>query len=233
MTPSQARQLLGLKASADQAAIDQAYRTAVKAAHPDREGGDVEQLRLVIEAHRLLKSFTPEPFNFAVAPRPGPARTQAPAQHMALQISVREAMFGGSRRLALQGGLTVDVALPAGLRTGELLKLARAADGEDLMLRISVAAEAGVSVQGGDLRLEVDTSAERIGPSGCLEIHTPRGYRAIFVSEAMREGDMIRFRGQGLPARGRHPAGDLIICLNLRGASGWGLLRRFSPRRAA
>lgn len=234
MTPTQARQLLGLKAGADEAAIDQAYRVAVKAAHPDRDGGDVERLRLVIEAHRLLKSVTPEPINFAIAPRPNPMRAmQTPAQHLALQISVREAMFGGSRRLVLDGGRAVDVMLPAGLRTGESLRLAGAAAGEALMLRITVQEEKGLSVQGGDLRLEIDAGDAGPGDNGCVVALTPRGPRAFYVSEALRQGGMIRLRGEGLPARGSHPAGDLILSVSRREGLGRALLRRFTPRWAA
>ena len=67
LSAAKARQLLNLAADADAAGLAQAYRSAVKAAHPDRPGGDAERLRQVIEAHRLLKTLADSPLSFAPA----------------------------------------------------------------------------------------------------------------------------------------------------------------------
>jgi curved DNA-binding protein len=55
--------------------------------------------------------------------------------------------------------------------------------------------------------------------------------------ETLGEGAKVRLKGEGLPARGRHPAGDLILKLKLDPAgeepASRQLLRRFSARWAA
>jgi hypothetical protein len=64
----EALDLLGLPAAADGETLRRAFNAAVKAAHPDRPGGDHERLRLVIEAYRLLQ-LRPPAANAAPAPQ--------------------------------------------------------------------------------------------------------------------------------------------------------------------
>ena len=237
MSAGQARELLGLPSDADAAALGRAYRTAVKAVHPDLGGGDPERLRQVIEAHRLLKSlretrvvFTPAPQNPAAGP-----------QMLPVKVTLEEAVKGGRRRLALPDGRTLEVRLPKGLRTGDVLRVRRA-KGEDLLVHISLQPEPGVTVRGGDLWLEVTAPVGQVKAGARLELDTPRGRRALIAPDGVAEGKPIRLKGQGLPARGGHPAGDLILKLRLDGSAqeptlaeptAKSLLRRFSARWAA
>ena len=245
MTAGQARQLLDVAPGADDAAVDRAYRLAVKAAHPDREGGDAERLRRVIEAHRLLKAlaevrinFTPATTRPAASAAPPKAEPKPAPRSMRLQISVNEAMFGGERRIEIDGGGRLDVRLPAGLRAGESLRLAGAAgDGVDVMLRINVAVEPGLHVQGGDIWLDTSAPPHELETGTRLEIDTPRGRRA-FAAPALSDCiALVRLKGEGLPARGRHGPGDLIVRVTLDDSSDESvsrrLLKRFSARWAA
>jgi curved DNA-binding protein len=69
----EALDLLGLPPAADGETLRRAFNAAVKAAHPDRPGGDHERLRLVIEAYRLLQTRPP-------ASNPPPVRPAARAE---------------------------------------------------------------------------------------------------------------------------------------------------------
>ena len=236
MTAGQARELLGLAPGAGADDLARAYRTAVKAVHPDLGGGDPERLRQVIEAHKLLKSMGDSGVAFT------PTTVDAPAvQSLSVRISLKEALLGGRRRLALPEGRTVEVRLPKGLRAGEMLRLKpTAAGGDDLMVTILYLDEAGVTVKGDDLWLEV-SAAGQVKPGARLELDTPRGRRAVTAPKDWSEGRPIRLKGQGLPSRGRHKAGDLILKLNPGAAAdapareprSRKLLRRFSARWAA
>jgi curved DNA-binding protein len=232
MSAGQARELLGLEPGAGGEAVDQAYRMAVKSSHPDRDGGDAERLRQVIEAHRLLKSMLAAPVAFSLVRKPAEPKPAAPRR---LEISVLEALYGGACEVELDEGRRLNVQLPPGLRTGDVLRLARADDGDDLLLRIAVGNEAGLTVRGGDLWVETEIDAEAIQDGGCLEVVTPRG-RRMFPAPSVTEDSgmvMVRFKGDGLPARGPHGAGDLVIALTVREARSRALLRRFSARWAA
>jgi curved DNA-binding protein len=73
----EALDLLGLPPAADGETLRRAFNAAVKAAHPDRPGGDHERLRLVIEAYRLLQTRPPAPGPPQVRPA---ARAETPAE---------------------------------------------------------------------------------------------------------------------------------------------------------
>ena len=233
MTAGQARKLLGLPSGADADTVSRAFRTAVKSAHPDH-GGDPERLRRVIEAHRVLKSLVEA--KLAFAPTAAPPRPAAP-RAMPLQISVTEALFGGRRRVELRGR-GVDVHLPEGLRAGDSVRLANAeGEGSDVLLRITIASESGLGVHGHDVWLDVEVARPRLREGARLEVDTPRGRRSVVAPETLGEGARVRLKGEGLPARERHPAGDLILRLKLDPAAEESasrrLLRRFSARWAA
>jgi curved DNA-binding protein len=236
MTAGQARMLLDLPAGADAEAVSRAFRSAVKSAHPDL-GGDPERLRRVIEAHRVLKSLAEAKLAFTPATAHTPTTPTVSARAIPLQITVAEALLGGRRRVELQGR-GVDVHLPEGLRAGDSVRLANAeGDGADVLLRISIAAESGLSVHGHDVWLVVEVSRPRLREGARLEVQTPRGRRSIVAPETLGDGAKVRLKGEGLPARERHPAGDLILRLKLDPAAeepvSRRLLRRFSARWAA
>ncbi len=234
MSASKARELLALVPGANAAALARAYRSAVKAAHPDRDGGDAERLRRVIEAHRLLKGLSESSLMFAPVKR----RAEARKTQLMLRISVCEALFGGERRVEFDGGRKVDVQLPAGLRSSDVLRLAgMGAGGLDVLLRIVIDAQDGLSVRGHDLWVELTVEPRQLRSGERLELATPRGPRAFLAPRNAERGAVVRIRGEGLPARDRRPAGDMIVTLKAAQAddesAARGMLRRFSARWAA
>ncbi len=190
----------------------------------------------MIEAHRLLKSAPQSAMVFA------PARqTTADPRTLILTITLEEAVKGGCRRLTLPGGRKTDLRLPKGLRPGEVLRLRRK-DAGDLLVQILFRPAPGVSVRGDDLWLEVTAPTREVRAGARLELDTPHGRRVLIAPEGAAEGKPIRLKGEGLPARGRHLAGDLILKLRLEPPASdalseeslsKGLLRRFSARWAA
>lgn len=241
MTPKRAREVLKAPADADPAALARAFRAAVKACHPDREGGDAERLRLVIDAHRLLQRLheaRQEELRPKSAPQPRPApeaRPQPTLEH--LDISVGEALFGGERRVKLASGRLLDVRLPPGLRSGETLRLAGAAGGEDMHLKICVTGETNLSVRGDDLWLKISAPLKQIDEGARLEVDTPRGRRAVWLSRKAGIKRLMRLPGEGLPARGAHARGDLFLRIEPEEAPAesiaQSMLRRFAATWAA
>ncbi len=249
MTAGQARQLLGLPLGASAEALTRAYRVAVKAVHPDN-GGDGERLRQVVEAHRVLQTLAQARLAFALtrrrpaaeaAPRsaPEPANVR-PAQpvRLRLQISIAEAVLGGTRRVEAAAGRQLELTLPAGLGPGEVLRLRGAGGaGLDVLVTIGVAVEPGLQLRGRSLWLELAAPKAALKGGERVEIETPRGRRAFLVPKAAEGGGVVRLKGEGLPARGAHPAGDLIVRLTPEAEGDTRLsrrlLRRFSARWAA
>jgi len=238
MTAAEARRILGLEAGADAGAVGRAYRLAVKDAHPDH-GGDAERLGRVLEAHKLLVKLAKVRTVFAAArttaaPPPPP---RPPPRILRLSIDLAEAIFGGQRPVEAAPGRRLQVRLPAGVRSGEQLRLKGAGDdGSDVLVRVDLRLEPGVSLKGQDIWLEVSAPARRLREGQKLEVDTPRGRRAFAAPKTIEEEALVRLKGEGLPARGRHPQGDLILRLKLAPEPRPGareLLKRFSARWAA
>ncbi|MGZ8362266.1 MAG: DnaJ C-terminal domain-containing protein [Caulobacteraceae bacterium] len=205
MTPQTARKVLNAPQDANIETLSRIFREAVKQHHPD-SGGDAERLREAIEAHRVLKSLAACRLN--LGPSMWPAREAKPRPHR-IEISVLEAIHGGERRVKIEGR-AIDVTLPPGMRAGETLRLTGAGrGGSDIFLKIGVANQPGLVVRGDDIWVE----ARAVLPAGGgrVEIDTPRGRRAIWLSHKVGSRKLTRLAGEGLPARGSRKAGDLFV----------------------
>lgn len=214
MTEREARALLGLPRAFARDELTAAFRAAVKASRPDQPGGDAERFRRVIEAYRLLQRAGAE------RPLPAPPRTRArPAPRPAgpldeLVISPREALGGLARAVRLPSGRRLGLRLPAGLRTGETVRLrGQAKGGEDLLLRVRVEAERGLAVIGDDLWMTWPVDPRLLETGGRAEIETPHGPRRVWVPRGLPRPPRLRLKGLGLPAREGRPQGHLFVTL--------------------
>lgn len=219
LTHEDALDLLGLDASASPKAVKAAFRTAVKAARPDRVGGDAERFRRVIEAYKVLQ---------AQAPR---ASARPPAEPE-FEISVDEAFQGVARAVTLEGVGTLGVRLPVGMRTGDLVMLP-AIGRAPLGRRIRIVSEPGRAVVGDDLWLTVAADPRLIEDGGRLQVETPYGARFVWTPKGMPGSAMLKVRDCGLPARDGHPQGHAFVKLTPDPARAEGPARTLLHRFAA
>jgi curved DNA-binding protein len=215
MTTADALRILGVSGDADADALRTAFRTAAKRAHPDQNGGDGEQVRLIIEAYRLL--------------RPTGPRHRTPRR---LVIDPGEAMLGGWRPFALADGRTLSVRLPPGLRDGEVLSV------EGQPVTVSIVGADGQGVLGDHLCITAEIPASVAVLGGRLVVKTPDGPQSIWVSADEGGRGLAHVHGLGLPARGRYAQGDLYVRLTTIAAPvaespAEAKLRRFSAEWAA
>ncbi|MDQ8028454.1 MAG: DnaJ C-terminal domain-containing protein [Brevundimonas sp.] len=196
--------LLGLTGPAEGQALTAAFRAAVKAARPDQDGGDEARFRKVIAAWRLVQAQS------AAAALEAPAK--APAPPATIIITPADALNGGAVPIEV-GGKALKVHAPAGLRSGEHLRLkGGAADGADLYLPVLIRAANGLSVIGDDLYMDWPVPHRLIEDGGRLEIETHAGTRSAWIV-ADQEPLRLRLKGLGLPARGSRPQGHLFVTL--------------------
>lgn len=198
--------VLGLHGPTDQAAVVRAFRLAVKSARPDQPGGDAERFRRVIAAYRLIQSRGGVRAALT-APR------QRPIALPVVGLTPRQALDGGVAEVRL-GTRALRVRVPAGMRTGEHLRLRGASEeGSDLHLPILIRSGEGLTVLGDDLHMTWDTSRRLLSDGGRIEIETHAGLQAAWVTAGLAEPVRLRLRGLGLPARGRHRQGHLFVHL--------------------
>lgn len=213
-----ARALLGVAPDADEHALRKAFRTAAKLAHPDRPGGDAARFRAVLDAYHTL--------------RDAPAAALAHSEiHLApVTISPALALSGGAVE-AWALGRQLRLTLPPGMRDGDKVRAGSA------MFRICISADDDLRVRGDDLWMNCTVEQEILDLGGRVSIETPLGRRIVWVTERAGQRGLVRIAGQGLPARGNHPKGDLFLRLEpaakAEESAARALLRRFAAAWAA
>lgn len=209
LTLEHAYPLLGLTGPVDEATLRAAFRKAVKAARPDLAGGDADLFRRVIAAMRIIQANVPA-YPAISAPGPeAPALTPQPA----IALSPLQAIAGASVVIHL-GGRSLQVKVPAGMRTGEHIRLRKAAsDGSDLHLPVLIKVADGLTVIGDDIYMGWPVGRRTVSDGGRLEIETHAGPRSAWITPGLEAPIRIRLRDLGLPARAGRPAGHLFVTL--------------------
>ena len=202
---SEAYALLGLTGPTDAERLGAAFRAAAKAARPD-QGGDPVRFRQVIAAFRLLQAQGP------VRPALSGPKVR-PAAPPIVVIDPLRALRGGVGEVRI-GGRRLRIAIPAGLRSGDHLRLKDgSATGADLYLPVLIRADEGLICVGDDLYMTWPTAPRLLADGGRLEIETHAGPRSAWVVGGLTDPVRLRLRGLGLPARGPRPAGHLFVTL--------------------
>ncbi|WP_396592800.1 DnaJ C-terminal domain-containing protein [Brevundimonas sp. R86498] len=205
-TLSEAFAVLGLHGPTDQEAVTRAFRLAVKTARPDTPGGDAERFRRVIAAYRLIQSTGERPAALA-------APVQPSATLPVVGLTPQQAIVGGRVEVRI-GGRTLRIVAPAGMRTGEHLRLRGAGpEGGDLYLPVLIRPTDGLSAFGDDLFMDWGVSMRLLCDGGRVEIDTHAGVRSAWVTPGLHTPVRLRLRDLGLPARGARPQGHLFVAL--------------------
>lgn len=206
MTAGEAFAVLGLSGPASPEAVKAAFNAAAKAARPDHEGGDEERFRKVIEAYRVLKKL--EAARAALSPPKAEPKPTTPT----LEITIHEALNGLRRPVRVPDGRDISVKLPAGLRTGETVRLkGRGKDGGDLELRVRITSEPNRTVVGDDVWLTVPVEPRVLRDGARVEVDTPTGPVNVWVPRSFPTEGRLRLKGEGLPARSGRPQGHMFL----------------------
>jgi curved DNA-binding protein len=132
-----------------------------------------------------------------------------------LELSLEDALAGGRRRLTLDGR-EVNVNFPAGVRDGQLIRLAgqggKGRDGGppgDLFLRAVLKPHPRFRRRGDDdLDVDVSITPSEAALGATVAVQTPTGTARVRVPAGSSSGRRLRLRGRGLPKRGGG-SGDL------------------------
>ena len=132
-----------------------------------------------------------------------------------LELSLEDALQGGRRRLTLDHR-EIDVNFPAGVRDGQLIRLAgQGAPGRDggppgdLYLRIALKPHPNFRLRGvDDLDVDVAVAPWEAALGATVPVPTPGGTAQVRVPAGSSSGRRLRLRGRGLPTSGGG-SGDL------------------------
>jgi DnaJ-class molecular chaperone len=149
------------------------------------------------------------------------ANARGPDISYRLSVGFLDAVNGGTMRLDLPQGGTLDVKIPPGIEEGQVLRLrGKGAPGlgsggaGDALVEVSIKPHRFFTREGNDIHLELPvTLAEAVG-GGKVNVPTPSGTVAMTVPKHANTGTVLRLRGKGVAKPGGG-AGDELVKLKV------------------
>jgi DnaJ-class molecular chaperone len=136
-----------------------------------------------------------------------------------VEIAFEDAVTGARRRMTMVDGKALDVAIPAGIETGQTLRLK--SQGQDSMmggppgdalLEVEVRPSTKWERDGRDLRMRVPVSLKTAVLGGSVDVETPGGPVTLKVPAGSNTGSTLRLRGKGVQVK---PAGHLYARIEI------------------
>lgn len=126
-----------------------------------------------------------------------------------LELSLEDALAGGRRRLTVEDVRSIDANFPAGVRDGQLIRLAgQGAPGRDggppgdLYLRVRLKPHSTFRRQGDDLDVDLPVAPWEAALGATVPVPTLTGTARVKVPEGSSSGRRLRLRGRGLAKQG-------------------------------
>ncbi|MDG6094305.1 J domain-containing protein [Acetobacter sp. AN02] len=139
-----------------------------------------------------------------------------------ISISFMDAVNGTTTRVSLPGGATLDVKIPPGTEDGRTLRLRgkgepgmRGGPAGDALITVTVMPDRNWTREGQDLRTRLPVGLKTAVLGGPITVPTPSGAVKMNVPEGSDTGSVLRLRGKGVPAHGKHEAGNLYVTLEV------------------
>lgn len=138
-------------------------------------------------------------------PRPTPRNAEA-----RLTVPLEKAFQGGRERIRLEDGRSLEVAMPAGMMSGQKIRLkGQGVNGGDLFLKIELAPHPLFNLQEADVYCQIPLTPSEAILGGAIEVPTLDGLVKMMVPPGVRSGQKLRMAGKGYIIDGRR--GDQIV----------------------
>ena len=138
------------------------------------------------------------------------------------RVQLETAVHGGSARVVLPSGRSLDVSIPAGVEDGQQIRLRGqgqpgpvGAEPGDALITVKIAPHPRFRVDGRDLRLDLPVTLYEAALGAKVSVPTLSGTVELAVPAGSNGGRVLRLRGKGLPAGDGKPAGDLYVSLKV------------------
>lgn len=185
-----------------------------------RSGGDASFSGARV--HELdLEELFEGVFGGAARGRAGRKAAAGADESYRIEVDFATAATGGTRRLTLREGRTVDVTIPAGVEDGATLRLrGLGAPGliggapGDALVQVSVLPHPAFRRVGDDVHLDLPVTLEEAVLGARVRTPTLGKPVMLTVPPGSDGGTVLRLKGRGIHRRGRDP-GDLIVTLRI------------------
>ena len=135
---------------------------------------------------------------------------------VAMTVSLEEAVNGGEKRVRLPSGKELNVKIPAGVVTGQQIRLKGQGDTApghppgDLLITVNVAPHPLFKVDGNDLRVDLPITLYEAVLGGEVRVPTLGNQVDLSIPKNTSSGRTFRLKGKGLPKAGGG-TGDLFV----------------------
>jgi DnaJ-class molecular chaperone len=153
-------------------------------------------------------------------------RPQGPSRgddrNFSLTVSFADSVNGGTTRITLPGGGTLDVKIPPGIEDGQVLRLrGKGAEGHqggpagDALITVGTAPSPDYTRDGDDIRMTLPVGLKIAVLGGPITVPTPSGSVSMNVPPHSDTGRVMRLRGRGVKAHAGREAGNLYVTLTV------------------
>jgi len=166
-----------------------------------------------------------------------------------MEVPFLEAVNGAKKRITMPDGKILDITIPPGHRDGQMLKLrGKGMPGlgggvaGDAMIEIHVKPHRTFRRRDRDILIDLPVALNEAVLGARVHVPTPRGAVSMTIPPGSNTGDMLRLKGKGVAASGKHKAGDQLVTLNVllpkktdaelsAFLEGWGKDHSYNPRQ--
>ncbi len=137
-----------------------------------------------------------------------------------MEVDFLDAVNGGRRRVTMSDGRSLDLAIPAGLNSGQTLRLkgqglpgAGGGPAGDALVEITVGSHPAYKREGDDIRMDLRISLAEAVEGGKVPVQTPSGAVTLSIPPGSNSGDLLKLRSKGVQTR--PTPGDLLVRLQI------------------
>jgi len=149
-------------------------------------------------------------------------RMQGGDVHYRMEVSFLEAVNGAKKRVTMPDGKTLDISIPPGHRDGQMLRLrgkgmpglggGRAGDA---YVEVHIKPHPTFRRRGQDILVDLPVALNEAVLGAKVRVPTAKGSVIMTIPPGSNPGDTLRLKGKGVPASGRHGAGDQLVTLRV------------------
>lgn len=126
-----------------------------------------------------------------------------------LDIDFLDAVNGAKRRVSLSEGRTLDVAIPPGVESGQVLRLkgqggagVQGGPAGDALVELTVRSHPFFRREGQDIHMDLNISLTEAVEGGRVQAPTPSGPVTLTIPAGSNTGKVLRLKGKGVGSQG-------------------------------
>ncbi|MBY0562890.1 MAG: DnaJ domain-containing protein [Hyphomonadaceae bacterium] len=139
----------------------------------------------------------------------GYARMRGRDIRFSLEIEFLDAVNGARRRVSLAEGRTLDVAIPPGVESGQVLRLKgqggpglQGGPAGDALVELNVRPHPSFRREGQDIHVDLAVSLVEAVEGGKVQAPTPTGPVTLTIPPGSNSGKVLRLKGKGVAGQG-------------------------------